>query len=194
MESQNEPLREIIFAELKKGPKSISSLNKTLNSNGVKVNRHYLSGYLKALQELGMLNENSIKPAIVYSISKDPKTDLYRAVGICARKISSIESGNYALLILYSLFRRPILSSEIERCGVDQPTRFTIISDEEKSAILPKALSLGIDVRSTDKLMEPESDMRNRDKTVEYLSSLILQAFNLDESHGKGYIQTKLDF
>ncbi len=194
MESQNEPLREIIFAELKKRPKSISSLNKTLNSNGVKVNRHYLSGYLKALQELGMLNENSIKPAIVYSISKDPKTDLYRAVGICARKISSIESGNYALLILYSLFRRPILSSEIERCGVDQPTRFTIISDEEKSAILPKALSLGIDVRSTDKLMEPESDMRNRDKTVEYLSSLILQAFNLDESHGKGYIQTKLDF
>ncbi len=194
MESQNEPLREIIFAELKKRPKSISSLNETLNSNGVKVNRHYLSGYLKALQELGMLNENSIKPAIVYSISKDPKTDLYRAVGICARKISSIESGNYALLILYSLFRRPILSSEIERCGVDQPTRFTIISDEEKSAILPKALSLGIDVRSTDKLMEPESDMRNRDKTVEYLSSLILQAFNLDESHGKGYIQTKLDF
>ena len=194
MESQSEPLREIIFAELQKGPKSISSLNKTLNSNGVKVNRHYLSGYLKALQELGMLNVNSIKPAIVYSISKDPKTDLYRAVGICARKISSVESGNYALLILYSVFRRPILSSEIERCGVDQPTRFITVSDTERSGILSKALSLGIEVRNSDRLMEPENEMRNRDKTVDYLSSLILQAFNLDESHGKGYIQTKLDF
>ena len=60
--------------------------------------------------------------------------------------------------------------------------------------VIPQEDSFMYHVRSTDKLMEPESDMRNRDKTVEYLSSLILQAFNLDESHGKGYIQTKLDF
>ncbi len=194
MLKQEEPLREIIFAELQKGPKSISALNSALNSGGVKVSRHYLSGYLKALQELGMLKENNIKPAIVYSISKDPRTDLYRAVGICARKLSSIESGNYALLILHSIFKRPILTSEIEKCGVDQPTRYFIVPDSEKAGILSRAHSLGVEARASDRMMEPENDLKNRDRIIDYLSSLILQAFNLDESHGKGFIQTKLDF
>ena len=73
--------KNIIFQELEKGDKSISSLHRVLTDEGHKVHRLVLTGYLKAMEEMGVLTSREFPPSKVYSISASAEKDIYITVG-----------------------------------------------------------------------------------------------------------------
>ena len=69
MFSPKKDMRDLILEVLRKDSASISGVSRELESRGVKLHRLELTGYLKALADLGVLREKDIKPAKVFSVS-----------------------------------------------------------------------------------------------------------------------------
>lgn len=112
-------LKGIIMQELEKDDKSISSLYRTLKEADHKLHRLVLTGYLKAMEDMGVLRAKEIPPSKVYSISMTAEKDLYMSVGEYSRNMDIPDARRpaVALYILQKLFKRPVFLSEIRRMG-----------------------------------------------------------------------------
>lgn len=133
----DETFKGIIFRELEKGDKSISSLHRSLTEEGHKVHRLVLTGYLKAMEEMGVLASRDFPPSKVYSISTSAEKDIYETVKIAAANMEEIPKGKYPEVILYflqKLFKRPVFSEELARagCAADPESYAVRISNEER--------------------------------------------------------------
>lgn len=128
--------KNVIFQELEKGDKSISSLYRALNDEGYKVHRLVITGYLKAMEEMGILTSREFPPSKVYSISASAEKDIYETVGnICMNMdISNDKKPEIAFYFFQRLFRRPIFQGEMVRAGfeVDSESFAVKISSEER--------------------------------------------------------------
>ena len=128
--------KNIIFQELEKGDKSISSLHRTLQDEGHKVHRLVLTGYLKAMEEIGILTSREFPPSKVYSISASAEKDIYETVGgICKNlDVKPEKRVEIAFYFFQKLFRRPIFLAELARAGFDiDPETFAVkISSDER--------------------------------------------------------------
>ncbi|HDO19533.1 MAG TPA: hypothetical protein ENG74_02275 [Thermoplasmatales archaeon] len=115
-------LQDIIMEFLKDSQESISSIHRKLQDEGYKLHRLVVTGYLKALADVGLLKEIEIKPSKVYSLkSKGRKRELYEVVGMKVKKLvdSKSEQVRLAIYILQRLFHRPVFLEELKRCGLD---------------------------------------------------------------------------
>ncbi|EQD57979.1 hypothetical protein B1A_11017, partial [mine drainage metagenome] len=56
-------IKEMIVKELQKSEKSISGLQKALMEQGYSFHRLVLTGYLRAMVDVGILSEKEIKPS-----------------------------------------------------------------------------------------------------------------------------------
>ncbi|BAB60171.1 TVG1053887 [Thermoplasma volcanium GSS1] len=153
----NKQLIDIIIGALQKGEQSISSLGKILEENGHKMHRIMLSGYLKALVDVGILKERRIKPVALYSIAKKNDQDIYEIVGSVARGVKNSVDGDVALLLLYNVLKRPIFISEIDRCNVRRPTNFQYVSSDKRMDLIKKLAEAGIRISEADMLVRPNS-------------------------------------
>jgi len=128
--------KNVIFQELAKGDKSISSLYRSLNDEGHKVHRLVITGYLKAMEEMGVLTSREFPPSRVYSISASAEKDLYETVGeICMNMdLPNEKKPEVAFFFFQKLFRRPIFQGEIARAGFQvDPESFAVkVSSEER--------------------------------------------------------------
>lgn len=128
--------KNIIFQELEKSDKSISSLHRSLKENGHKVHRLVLTGYLKAMEEMGFLVSRDFPPSKVYSISATAEKDIYETVGIIIKNMDRPEETKpeIGFYFFQKLFRRPIFKAELERVGFDtDPEGFAVrVSNEER--------------------------------------------------------------
>ena len=129
--------KNIIFQELEKGDKSISSLHRTLQEEGHKVHRLVLTGYLKAMEEIGILVSREFPPSKVYSISATAEKDIYESVGNLCKNMESQsveEQAEIAFYFFQKLFRRPIFAAELVRAGFEiDPEVFAVkVSSEER--------------------------------------------------------------
>jgi DNA-binding HxlR family transcriptional regulator len=132
--------KNIIFLELEKGDKSISSLHRVLTTEGHKVHRLVLTGYLKAMEEIGLLSSRDFPPSKVYSISSSAEKDIYETVKEVCANIDEIPDKKRPEIILYflqKLFRRPVFQEEMIRAGfdVDLESFAVKISNEERLEI-----------------------------------------------------------
>ena len=112
-------LRDIIFDLIKSDPKSISGITRELKDQGQIHHKLVVSGYLKALTDLGMLRERDLPPSKIYYKSVPHKKDIYELLG---EKVSELDLSkrNQILLaidILGRLFHRPVFQQELIRCG-----------------------------------------------------------------------------
>lgn len=115
-------LQDKILEYLREGEDSISGLHKKLKEDGYKLHRLVLTGYLKALADVGILREREIKPSKVYSFKSRSKTrNIYDVVGEKVKNMtnSKEEQARLAIYILQKLFRRAIFLEEVRRCGID---------------------------------------------------------------------------
>ena len=82
-------LQDKILDYLREGEDSISGIHRKLERDGYKLHRLVLTGYLKALADVGILKEHEIKPSKVYSWrSKVKKRSIYEIIGEKVKKLS----------------------------------------------------------------------------------------------------------
>ena len=132
--------KSVIFHELEKGDKSISSLHRLLTDEGYKVHRLVLTGYLKAMEEVGLLTSRDFPPSKVYSISGTSERDIYETVNEVCANLEGIPSNKKPEIMLYffqRLFKRPVFQYEMLRAGYDGDMElFAVkVSNEERLEI-----------------------------------------------------------
>ncbi len=112
-------LRDLVMSYLRNSESSISGVARQLQKDGHRLHRLFLTGYLKALADMGMVKEKEIPPAKVYTIASRREKNLYEAVGerCRARVASEDEAAVLALAVLQRLFHRPIFLRELRACG-----------------------------------------------------------------------------
>lgn len=164
-------LKEEIVTELVEEEKSISGLQKSLEARGINTHRLVLTGYLRALVDIGILREKEIKPSRIYSIQSIPGKDIYEMAGIAARKYSAEDTGDHVLELLYYLFNRPIFVREIERCNVELPRQYRTVVPQRRMEYVSKLNEQGIKVPKNNLMMEPIS--RDNQKLMIMLRELV---------------------
>lgn len=146
--------KNIIFQELENDDKSISSLHRILQDKGHKVHRLVLTGYLKAMEEMGVLESREFPPSKVYSISSGAEKDIYETVGeICMNlDIPPKKKPEIAFYFLQKLFHRPVFKGEMARTGFDlDPEAFAVkISSEERLELKKTLARKGIKLPNRD--------------------------------------------
>lgn len=121
MFSPEKDLSRKIIELLGKDGMSISSLDKELSRQGIKDHRLVLTGYLRAMTDLGYLRMRDVPPAKIYVPAKRLPDNIYDAVTAGARAYSGIDTDEVILYCLNRLFRRPVFESELRRCGIMRP-------------------------------------------------------------------------
>jgi hypothetical protein len=131
-------LRDLIQEVLRQGPASISQLAKKLKEPyNVELHRLALAGYLKALADLGVLDEREIPPAKVYQLRPtQQRQTVYDAVAARIRELSlsEAEAGRLYVQVLHDLFHRPIFREELRRGGFDHTPILKEATAEERQA------------------------------------------------------------
>ena len=112
-------LKDIILELIKTDPKSISGITRDLKDQGQIFHKLVVTGYLKALTDMGYLRERDLPPSKIYYKSMPHKKDIYEQLG---EKVSELDLSKrnqifLAIDILSRLFNRPIFRHELIKCG-----------------------------------------------------------------------------
>ncbi len=159
--------------------RSISALTKQLETDGYGFHRLFVTGYLKALADVGMLREKQIPPAKVYTASAHRDPNLYERVGQRCREVTSDEAAQTRLAVstLQRLFRRPVFLREIREAGfagaVDAPSA----PKEEREEARRALMKLGLQIPTNEpayRLEERRNDLRDL-----ILCDIIVERFGL---------------
>jgi DNA-binding HxlR family transcriptional regulator len=140
-----ERLKDLIIKYVKEEERSISSLSRRLEGEGHKMHRLVLTGYLKALTDVGVLKGKEIPPAKVYTTSAHREKNLYEIVGekCKAMNLTEDERAQVCVYILQKLFHRPVFFEELKQCGfkegVEDAQQVTGDERREAKAALTKA-------------------------------------------------------
>jgi len=113
---------------------SISSIARELKKNGYDQHRLILTGYLRALNDMGYMEEIDIPPSKVYIFKAGMKRDVYTILKEHLKDIDITERLEIAVFILSSLFHRPCFKYELELLGIE--ARKTETVRESKDARL----------------------------------------------------------
>src|SRR3989304_2131542 len=155
-------LKDLVVSHIRKEERSISALTVQLKKEGYKFHRLFVTGYLKALADVGILREKEIPPAKVYTTSVHREKNLYEAVGEKCRQVDTDERARarLALAVLQKLFRRPVFYRELKECGYDITPEAVVAAREEKEEALRAFRKIGMPVPTNEPAYYVE-DRRN---------------------------------
>ena len=141
-------LKDLVVSHIRKEERSISALTVQLKKEGYKFHRLFVTGYLKALADVGILREKEIPPAKVYTTNVHREKNLYEAVGEKCRQVDADAraQSRLAVAVLQKLFRRPIFLRELRECGYDITPEAVLAAREEKDEALRAFRKLGVQI------------------------------------------------
>ncbi|TLZ57352.1 MAG: hypothetical protein E6K15_03145 [Methanobacteriota archaeon] len=172
-------LKDLVVSYLRVQERSISSLTKQLKQDGYSFHRLFVTGYLKALADVGMLREKEIPPAKVYTTSAHREPNLYEVVGSRCREAVKDEAdqARLAIGVLQKLFRRPIFLREVRECGFSAAIDAPQAPREEREEARRGLVKLGLQLPTN----EPAYAVPDRKSEVrdELLYNLIVQRFGM---------------
>ncbi|MDD1770981.1 MAG: hypothetical protein LUO79_07845 [Methanomassiliicoccales archaeon] len=127
-------LRLVVLDIIKDDGKSISAISRELEKRGFDLHRLILTGYLRAMTDLGVLREREVPPSKVYAPIKGKEGDIYKVIGGGARDIAADEDAADRLILfsLGKLFHRPVFQEELDRAGVVGAPVGRIATKEER--------------------------------------------------------------
>ena len=170
-------LKDLVISYVRSEERSISALTRQLNKDGYKFHRLFITGYLKALTDMGLLRERDIPPSKIYTTSAYRGQNLYEAVGEQCRVLESDERKQVrlAIAVLQRLFHRPVFLREIKECGFGTQIDALQASKEEREEARKMLLKIGIQLPTN----EPAYYLKDRkDQSKEtVLASVVLQKF-----------------
>jgi hypothetical protein len=145
-------LMSLIIENLTEDGMSISALARILSAKGIKIHRLELSGYLKALSDMGVIRERDIKPAKVFSISPGQKKTLYQKIGeiISREETDEDKRANLALYVMNRLFRRAIFDRELRMTGITGTPNARKANEKEHAEAARVLSRVGIKVQASD--------------------------------------------
>ncbi|MGD1060611.1 MAG: hypothetical protein ABR879_04055 [Methanomassiliicoccales archaeon] len=113
-------LRLVILDIIKEDGKSISAISRELEKRGFELHRLILTGYLRAMTDLGVVRERDVPPSKVYAPIKGKEGDIYKLIGEASRQVAGDEdaAARLTLFSLCRLFHRPVFQEELDRAGV----------------------------------------------------------------------------
>lgn len=162
---------------------SISSLDKGLSAQGIKNHRLVLTGYLRALNDLGYLRVRDVPPSKIYVPANRLPESLYQAVERQSRALAGIDTDEVILYVLNRLLRRPIFESELRLCGVMRPVGEA--ADPEVVAESTKLLRRSGNIVPSGSAYAPSKGYP--EEYAEVLSALVLE----DKNAGHLVMKTK---
>ena len=172
-------LKDLVVSYLRVQERSISSLTKQLKQDGYSFHRLFVTGYLKALADVGMLREKDIPPAKVYTTSAHREPNLYELVGSRCREAVKDEADQVRLAVgvLQKLFRRPIFLREIRECGFSAAVDVPQAPREEREEARRGLVKLGLQLPTN----EPAYGLPDRKSEArdDILYDLIIQRFGM---------------
>jgi hypothetical protein len=154
-----------------------------LTDEGHKVHRLVLTGYLKAMEEMGHLSSRDFPPSKVYSISGTSEKDIYETVDEIVANMPEIQPERKPAVKLYffqKLFKRPIFGSEMARAGYGgDPEAFALrISNEERLELKKQLAKKGFKLAMKEQAyMLP--DTKHDAEFDEIMLSLVMQKFRV---------------
>jgi len=184
------PLKDMIIDILGKEGLSINSLSKVLERKGVKVHRLFLTGYLTAMKDFGILREREIRPAKVFSVVSSKKEDIYQIIGEKAKAIDEEEAPELCLYVLYRIFNRPIFVRELNHAGVGVPRQAKKIVGEERKNALNIVLSAGLAIPKNNSAYIPEKDYSSQFEQI--VIELMWDKYNIKNLVNKNIQQKKI--
>jgi DNA-binding HxlR family transcriptional regulator len=145
-------MRALVLKHLKNSDRSISSLARELKKDGCEVHRLVLTGYLRALSEMGVLKEKEIPPSKVYSYASMRDDDVYESLGhrLRAQEPRKNRRARLGVFLLQTMFRRPIFYEELKRCSLSPPKRYRSPIAEERSEARKLLENAGVNVPPSD--------------------------------------------
>jgi hypothetical protein len=153
---------------------SISALAKELESKNIKQHRLIITGYLRALTDMGYLKERDVPPSKIYQISRALPDNIYDQVGKACRKVTN-DPDELILFALFKLFKRPVFESELKACGVTRPIGAVI--SEQDATEYKKILRRAGNTVASQNAMTPLSDMSEK-----FQEALIVMVLDSTES------------
>jgi hypothetical protein len=175
--TEEKTIKKQIIADLSREEKSISGLHKSLEDQGIVIHRLVLTGYLRALVDVGYLKEKEIKPSRIYSVLYSNHQDIYEIVGTASRIYDEESAGDNALRMLFFLFNRPLFLREMERCGVELPRNYKRVTPQKRMEYIEKLGEAGIKIPASNMMMEPLSSDSNA--TIKILREMINLSLDL---------------
>ena len=172
-------LKDLIVHYVQQKEQSISSLTRTLQKDGFRFHRLFLTGYLKALSDTGHLREKEIPPAKVYTTSTYRGKTLYDSVGeyVRAAETDPRAQSRLAVSVLSRLFRRPVFLREVRECGFDAVADIPTASKEEREDARRGLAKLHIQLPTN----EPAYyvDERRNDVRDAIITDLLVEKFDM---------------
>lgn len=178
MFSPEKDMKELVLDILKKDQMSISGVSRELASQGVKLHRLELTGYLKALADMNVLRSREIKPAKVFSASATREKNLYELVGESCISYARTpdERATLAAFCLQRLFKRVVFEMEVRRCGIDGQVEGRRATQEERAEAKAILSKIGYKVPNSDIPAVVEKDLD--EKFLLVLADLVIERFN----------------
>lgn len=145
------------------------------------MHRLMLTGYLKALADMGILKERDIKPSKIYSIDMSSRRDIYGLVGNVARGSGEELMADHALLLLSTVFERPVFLKEIERCNVGLPRNYKKVVPPRRKEYIEHLGRIGLSIPESNFMME--SQTRDTHLVNLLMKMLISYGFDIKEEY-----------
>ena len=185
------PLKDIIIEILGKDGLSIHSLSEKLKEMNINMHRLVLTGYLRALRDVGILRERDIKPAKVFSVQQPKKKSIYEIIGEKARDINEENAADICLYSFYRIFNRPIFLRELNRAGVGAPENGRKVVGKERQEALKILINAGFDVPRNNSAFVPTK--RYDEEFAMILTDLIVNNYNVKNLVNKNIQQMRID-
>ncbi|MDK2782185.1 MAG: hypothetical protein PWR13_1213 [Archaeoglobi archaeon] len=128
---------------LKDGEKSISSISRELEKKGKKIHRLTLTGYLKALRDLGILEERDVPPVKLFSLSSLVDSDIYSLVRRELERVDEERRDATGVFILMKILNRALTERELEKAGINPRGKgISILPEEERKEYIKSGLKI----------------------------------------------------
>ncbi len=172
-------LKDLVISYIRDQERSISALTKALEGDGYNFHRLFVTGYLKALADLGVLKEKEIPPAKVYTASAHREANLYEMVGGRCREAADDEAAQTRLAVaaLQRLFRRPVFLRELRECGFAGAIDATAVAKEDREETRRALAKLGLQIPTNEPAYRVEE--RRNDVRDAILCDIIVERFGL---------------
>jgi hypothetical protein len=182
----------ILIEILSQKQMSISSIARELKKNGYDQHRLILTGYLRALHDIGYLDEIDIPPSIVYTFNANKKRDIYGMLKEYLKDIDVSERLEIAVFIISSLFHRPCFRYELGLLGIEGQKTKTVKESRDSRLKEHRASVTRIKIPNDDPAFEINGDPGNVIvKGNEILIEIINELIDLEGLKAK-FQQTKL--
>jgi DNA-binding HxlR family transcriptional regulator len=172
-------LKNLIISYVKEEERSISGLARQLNKDGHSIHRLFLTGYLRALADMGVVREKQIPPSKVYATSANRERNIYEMVGDKCKsaEVSDREKPELAVSVLEELFHRPVFLQELRECGFEDVVAPTVKGDERSEARKLLVRS-GIEIPGNDPAYT--SGGAYEEPATQVLRDLVLERFDVN--------------